>query len=39
MSVFAGIVQQRPDLADDYFRITRAGWLRMGIGSATAKKV
>jgi hypothetical protein len=40
MSVFAGIVQQgRPDLPDDYFRITRAGWLRMGIGSATAKKV
>ena len=40
MSVFAGIVQQqRPDLPDDYFRISTGGWLRMGIGSATAKKV
>ena len=40
MSVFARIVQQqRPDLPDAYFRIARAGWLRMGIGSATAKKV
>jgi Uncharacterized protein conserved in bacteria (DUF2252) len=40
MSLFAGIVQQqRPDLPDAYFRITRAGWLRMGIGSATARKV
>ena len=40
MSAFARIVQQeRPDLPDAYFRITRAGWLRMGIGSATAKKV
>jgi uncharacterized protein DUF2252 len=40
MSEFARIVQQgRPDLPDAYFRIARAGWLRMGIGSATAKKV
>ena len=40
MSEFARIVQQeRPDLPDAYFRIAHAGWLRMGIGSATAKKV
>jgi len=40
MSAFARIVQeQRPDLPDAYFRIIRAGWLRLGIGSATAKKV
>jgi Uncharacterized protein conserved in bacteria (DUF2252) len=40
MVMFAHRVQeQRPDLPDAYFRIARAGWLRMGIGSATAKKV
>lgn len=40
MSAFARTVQQdRPDLPDAYFHIARAGWLRMGIGSATAKKV
>jgi Uncharacterized protein conserved in bacteria (DUF2252) len=40
MVVFAQIVQQqRPDLPDAYFRIVRAGWLHMGIGSANAKKV
>ena len=40
MTAFAHLVQQeRPELPDAYFRITRAGWLRMGIGSATAKKV
>jgi hypothetical protein len=40
MSEFARLVQrERPELPDAYFRIARAGWLRMGIGSATAKKV
>jgi hypothetical protein len=40
MVMFAQIVQQqRPELPDAYFRIVQAGWLRMGIGSATAKKV
>jgi hypothetical protein len=40
MLVFAHTVQQkRPDLPDAYFHIVRAGWLRMGIGSANAKKV
>ena len=40
MVMFAHTVQERrPDLPDAYFRIVRAGWLRMGIGTATAKKV
>jgi hypothetical protein len=40
MVVFTHAVQQqRPDLPDAYFRIARAGWLRIGIGSATAKKI
>ena len=40
MVMFAHAVQQkRPDLPDAYFRIARAGWLRIGIGSATAKKI
>jgi hypothetical protein len=40
MVEFAHTLQQeRSDLPDAYFRIVRAGWLRMGIGSATAKKV
>ena len=30
---------QRPELAPGYFRISRAGALRIGIGSAVAKKV
>src|SRR5688572_16322934 len=40
MVVFTHVVQQqRPDLPDAYFRIARAGWLHIGIGSATAKKI
>src|SRR5262245_10185487 len=40
MTAFARVVQQeRPELPDAYFRIARAGWLRLGIGSATVKKV
>jgi hypothetical protein len=30
---------ERPDLAPGYFAIKRAGWLRMGVGSATSMKV
>ena len=30
---------QRPDLAVGYFTVARAGWLRMGIGSAAIRKV
>jgi hypothetical protein len=29
----------RPDLAPDYFAVVRAGWLRIGVGSAAARKV
>jgi len=29
----------RPDLAPGYFAVKRAGWLRMGVGSAAALKV
>ena len=40
MEVFSRLIlRERPDLAPDYFRVMRAGWLRMGIGSAVAKKV
>jgi hypothetical protein len=31
--------KERPELAPDYFRVVRAGWLRMGVGSAVSKKV
>jgi uncharacterized protein (DUF2252 family) len=31
--------RERPDLAADYFTVIRAGWLRIGVGSATARKV
>ena len=30
---------ERPDLAPGYFAVRRAGWLRMGVGSATIRKV
>ena len=30
---------ERPDLAPGYFAVRRAGWLRMGVGSATARKI
>jgi hypothetical protein len=29
----------RPDLAPGYFHVIRAGWLRIGVGSASARKV
>jgi hypothetical protein len=29
----------RPDLSPDYFTVVRAGWLRIGVGSAAAWKV
>jgi hypothetical protein len=29
----------RPDLAAGYFAVVRAGWLRLGVGSATARKI
>ena len=30
---------ERPDLAPGYFAVRRAGWLRIGVGSATARKI
>lgn len=40
MQVFGHIVQhERPNLLPDYFRVLRAGWLRMGIGSAVTAKI
>ncbi|WP_157899031.1 DUF2252 family protein [Luteitalea pratensis] len=30
---------ERPDLAPGYLAVRRAGWLRMGVGSATIRKV
>jgi len=30
---------QRPDLAPGYFAVVRTGWLRIGVGSAAARKV
>jgi uncharacterized protein (DUF2252 family) len=31
--------RDRPDIAPGYFTVARAGWLRMGVGSAAIKKV
>ena len=31
--------RDRPDLAPGYFAVVRAGWLRIGVGSASANKV
>ena len=30
---------ERPDLAPGYFAVKRAGWLRMGVGSASIRKI
>jgi hypothetical protein len=30
---------ERPDLSPGYFAVKRAGWLRMGVGSATIRKI
>ena len=40
METFARLVRgEKPDLPPDYFRVTRAGWLRMGVGSAVDEKI
>jgi hypothetical protein len=40
MRIFSGIVRaEEPALPDGYFRVIRAGWLHMGIGSADLRKV
>jgi hypothetical protein len=40
MEVFARAVRrERPDLSEGYFRISRAGWLHLGVGSAAGPKI
>ncbi len=40
IEAFAQFVRkERPQLATGYFAIVRAGWLRIGVGSAAARKV
>jgi Uncharacterized protein conserved in bacteria (DUF2252) len=40
MDVFTQTVQkQRPEVPDGYFHVTRAGWLRIGVGSAASTKI
>jgi hypothetical protein len=40
METFARLMRSdRPELAPGYFAVTRAGWLRMGVGSATKRKI
>jgi len=40
MKEFAKLVQrERPEFPEDYFEVVRSGWLRIGIGSASSRKV
>src|SRR5262245_43571816 len=40
MKEFATVVQrERPDVPADYFEVIRAGWLRLGVGSASSRKM
>jgi hypothetical protein len=40
MKEFAKVVQrERPEFPEDYFEVIRLGWLRVGIGSASSRKV
>jgi hypothetical protein len=40
MEVAARIVlRDRPELAPEYFRVVRAGWLQSGVGSAVSSKI
>ena len=40
MKEFANVVRrERPEVPADYFEIIRAGWLRLGVGSASSRKV
>src|SRR5262249_23773185 len=40
MKTFEGFFRrERPDLAPGYFAVVRAGWLRIGVGSAAARKI
>jgi hypothetical protein len=33
------VLRERPDLAPEYFRVVRAGWLQSGVGSAVSPKI
>ena len=33
------VLRDRPDLAPEYFRVVRAGWLQSGVGSAVSAKI
>ena len=33
------LLRERPDLTPEYFRVVRAGWLSIGIGSAVSPKI
>ena len=40
MAAFAKVIaQSRPELPADYFRVIRAGWLRIGVGSVVVPKI
>jgi hypothetical protein len=40
MEAIARVVyEERPDLSPGYFTVVKAGWLRLGVGSATAPKI
>ncbi len=40
MEAFAKVISQsRPELPADYFRVIRAGWLRIGVGSVVVPKI
>jgi hypothetical protein len=40
METFSRLLRnEKPDLPPDYFRVTRAGWLRLGVGSAVDEKI
>jgi hypothetical protein len=40
MQAFEGLVRsERPDLPPGFFTVVRAGWLRLGVGSAALRKV
>lgn len=40
MEAFARVLHgERPELAPEYFRVSRAGWLRLGVGSAGGAKI
>ncbi len=40
LTIFSRLVdRERPDLAPGYLQVVRAGWLRLGVGSALSRKI